>query len=93
MGALALVDLDAGRVAQGMGDAGVAFLLLSLMSQFPFVRAVVTAGAKENNTQTRQKLLAEAERVRAENPWADRFSRTGWALLIGSLVLRIAGVN
>lgn len=92
MGALALVDVDAGRIAHAMGDAGVACLLLSLMSQFPFVRAVVGAGSKESGPQTRERLLAEAERFKAEHPWADRFSRAGWALLIASLLLRAGGV-
>lgn len=89
MGALALVDLDAGRLGNAMGDAGIACLLLSLMSQFPFVRAMVR---QEPSAQARDRLLAEAERIRAENPWAERFNRAGWTLLLGSLALRLLGV-
>jgi hypothetical protein len=91
MGALALLDFDAGRIAHGMGDAGVAFLLLSLLPQFPFVRAVVGGGNADG--QSRERLLAEAERFRAENPWSDRFSRAGWTLLLASLVLRALGMS
>jgi hypothetical protein len=88
MGALALVDFDAGRVAHGMGDAGVASLLLSLLPQFPFVRAIVSGGAED-----RARLMAAAERFSAEHPWSERFSRAGWALLLSSLVLRALGVS
>jgi hypothetical protein len=91
MGALALLDFDAGRFAHGMGDAGVACLLLSLLPQFPFVRAVVSGADKD--APSRERLLAEAERFRAENPWAERFSRAGWALLLTSLVLRALGMS
>lgn len=91
MGALALLDFDAGRFAHGMGDAGVALLLLSLLPQFPFVRAVVSGGDKD--APSRERLLAEAERFRAENPWTERFSRAGWALLLTSLVLRALGMG
>lgn len=90
MAALALVDFDAGRIAHGMGDAGVASLLLSLLPQFPFVRAVV-GGA--NGAQERERLMAAAERFRADHPWSDRFNRAGWTLLIGSLVLRALGMS
>ncbi len=88
MFALALVDFDAGRVAHGMGDAGVASLLLSLLPQFPFVRAIVGGGAED-----RERLMAAAERFRVEHPWSDRFSRAGWALLLSSLVLRALGIG
>lgn len=90
MGALALVDFDAGRIAHGMGDAGVASLLLSLLPQFAFVRAVVGGGGAE---QDRARLLAAAERFRTDNPWSDRFSRAGWMLLLSSFVLRVLGVS
>ena len=33
----------------------------------------------------------KAEQVRAAHPWAERVNRTGWALLITSLVLRLLG--
>jgi hypothetical protein len=87
-GALALVDLDAGRVAHAMGDAGVACLLLSLMPQFPFVRTMMRQDA---TPQARERLLAEAEQLRAQYPWSERLSRVGWMLLLGSLALRLLG--
>lgn len=93
MGALALVDFEAGRIANGIGDAGVACLLLSLMTQFPFMRAVVHASRSTGRQQDRQKLVAEAERFRSEHPWSERFSRAGWALLLTSLLLRVVGVS
>ncbi|MGE5336725.1 MAG: hypothetical protein ACM3PU_02795 [Gemmatimonadota bacterium] len=90
MGALALVDFDAGRLAHGMGDAGVACLMLSLMTQFPFVRAIVRSDA---GTKSRDDLLREVEKLRNAHPWADRLSAAGWLLLLASLVLRAAGVS
>lgn len=91
MGALALTDFEAGRLAHGLGDAGVACLMLSLMTQFPFVRAMVEAGSKESPERAREKLLGEAERLRAANPWAERLSHMGWMLLLASLALRLTG--
>jgi hypothetical protein len=90
MGALALVDFDAGRIAHGLGDAGVACLLLSLEAQFPFVRALVAAGGQK---QDPGELLRTVERHRQEHPWSHRIGACGWALLAASLVLRISGVN
>lgn len=91
MGAMAMVDFDAGRFAHGLGDAGIACLMLSLMTQFPFVRAVVQAGGRESPEQARQALLQEAEKLRAEHPWAERLNRAGWMLLLTSLALRLIG--
>jgi len=91
MGAMALTDFDAGRFAHGLGDAGVACLMLSLMTQFPFVRAMVQAGSNEAPGTAREKLLLEAERLRAANPWAERLSHLGWMLLLASLALRLIG--
>lgn len=93
MGAMALVDFDAGRVAHGLGDAGIASLMLSLMTQFPFVRAMVDAGGREASAQSREALLREAERLRAAHPWAERAGRAGWVLLLASLMLRVMGVD
>jgi hypothetical protein len=93
MGALALVDFDAGRLAHGLGDAGVACLMLSLMTQFPFVRAVVEAGSRGARPQSRDALMRKAERLRAANPWAERLSHAGWMLLLASLALRLIGVQ
>lgn len=90
MGALALVDFNAGRFAHGLGDAGVACLMVSLMTQFPFVRAIVSAGSSE---KSREEVLREAERIRTSNPWADRLGSTGWLLLLASLVLRAFGMQ
>lgn len=90
MGALALVDFDAGRFAHGLGDAGVACLMLSLMAQFPFVRALITGGGAP---RTRESLMREAERIRSSHPWSDRLASAGWVLLLTSLALRAFGVE
>lgn len=90
MGALALVDFDAGRFAQGLGDAGVACLMLSLMNQFPFVRAIVRTDA---SAKSRDELLREMEKLRAAQPWVDRVAAAGWLLLVASLILRAAGAG
>jgi hypothetical protein len=89
MGALALVDLEAGRVAHALGDAGVTCLMLSLMTQFPFVRAMVTASQSD---KPREELLRDVERLRSANPWAERLSSTGWLMLLASLMLRAFGM-
>lgn len=91
MAAAALTDLSAGRVANGLGDLGICCLMLSLMTQFRFVRAVAQAGNTASPEQARAVLQREAEQVRAAHPWAERVNRTGWALLITSLVLRLMG--
>lgn len=98
MGALALVDFDAGRFSHGLGDLGAAVLTLSLTVQFPFVRAIIKASAAQTTSQAetqkrREQLLAQAAKLRAENPWADHAGRAGWALLAISLVLRVVGVG
>jgi hypothetical protein len=91
MAALAMVDFDAGRFAHGLGDVGVACLMLSLMGQFPFVRTMVDAGSRESPAKTRDELLREAERLRLANPWAERLSHAGWMLLLASFALRLLG--
>lgn len=93
MAAFALVDFDAGRFAHGLGDAGVTCLLLSLMSQFPFVRAIVAAGGSHTPSGAREQLLREAEQMRREHPWTERLSQVGWMLLLASLLLRVTGVD
>lgn len=97
MGALALVDFDAGRFSHGLGDLGAAVLTLSLTVQFPFVRAIIKASA-EQTTQSealkrRQLLLEQAAKLRAQNPWANHAGRAGWVLLAVSLLLRLGGVS
>jgi hypothetical protein len=92
MAALAMVDLDAGRVAHAMGDGGVACLMLSLLNQFPFVRAMVSSGVRDGSPKSRGDLLREAERLRAAHPWSDRLGAAGWMLMLASLVLRAFGV-
>lgn len=93
MAALALVDFSAGRFAQGLGDAGVACLMLSLMTQFPFVRAVLELGNRGASDKSGEALQQEAERLRAENPWVERMSNLGWILLLCSLFLRVTGME
>ena len=98
MAASALVDFDAGRFGKGIGDLGVAVLMLSMMVQFPFLRAVVKASGEQESAspervrKQREELMKQAERVRASSPWADYAGRAGWALLAISLILRIGGV-
>lgn len=90
MAAFALVDLDAGRVAQAMGDAGVACLMLSLMTQFPVVRAIIDGASK---SASREGLQREVQRLRNAHPWSERAARAGWSLFFGSLVLRAFGLD
>ncbi len=98
MAASGLVDFDAGRFGKGIGDLGVAVLMLSMMVQFPFLRAVVKASGEQESAspervrKQREELMKQAELVRASNPWADYAGRAGWALLAISLILRIGGV-
>lgn len=91
MTALALVDFEAGRFAHGLGDVGVACLMLSLMGQFPFMRAMVKAGSREAPAKSREELVREVERLRLANPWAARLSHAGWMLLLTSFALRLLG--
>jgi len=98
MAASALVDFEAGRLGKGLGDLGASVLMLSMMVQFPFLRAVIKVSGKqeiaspERVRKQREELVKQAEQVRAANPWADYAGRAGWALLAVSLVLRIGGV-
>jgi hypothetical protein len=98
MAASALVDFDAGRFGKGLGDLGAAVLMLSMMVQFPFLKAVVKASGEQDSAspermrKQREELMKQAEQVRAANPWAERAGRAGWVLLAVSLVLRISGV-
>lgn len=98
MAGSALLDFDAGRFGKGLGDLGASVLMLSMMVQFPFLRAVVKASGDQENAspervrKQREELMKQAEQVRAANPWADYAGRAGWALLAVSLVLRITGV-
>jgi hypothetical protein len=90
MGAFALVDLESGRPANAIGDAGVACLMLSLMNQFPVVKAIIGAASRK---ATPAQLQREAERTRRDHPWAERVATTGWTLLFGSLLLRALGFD
>jgi hypothetical protein len=98
MAASALVDFEAGRLGNGLGDLGASVLMLSLMVQFPFLRAIIKVSAEQDKAspdqvrRQREELMKQAKQVRAANPWADYAGRAGWALLAISLVLRIGGV-
>ena len=98
MMASALVDFEAGRFGKGLGDVGASILMLSMMVQFPFLRAIVKASGEqqpaspERVRKKREELVQQAEKVRAANPWADRAGRAGWVLLAVSLLLRVSGV-
>jgi hypothetical protein len=97
MAASALFSADAGRFGKAIGDLGASVLMLSLMVQFPFLRAIVKASAEqdsrspEQQRKQREALVQQAEKVRAANPWADMAGRAGWVLLALSLLLRIGG--
>lgn len=98
MTASAFVDFEAGRLGNGLGDLGASVLMLSLMVQFPFLRAVIKVSAEQDKAspdrvrKQREELIKQAQQVRAANPWADYAGRAGWVLLAISLVLRIGGV-
>lgn len=98
MTASALVDFEAGRLGNGLGDLGASVLMLSMMVQFPFLRAVIKVSAEQDKAspdrvrKQREELMKQAEQVRTANPWADYAGRAGWALLAISLILRIGGV-
>ena len=89
MAAYGLVQLGGGRMAEALGDVGVTCLMISLIPQFPFVRAII-AGARRRHSE--QQLLRDLEQVRTQNPWAETASAAGWLLLGMSFVLRAFGV-
>jgi hypothetical protein len=98
LGGFALVQFDAGRLAHGLGDLGASVLMLSLISQFPFVRAVIRAsadndGSPERARRRQEELMKQAAQLKAEHPWADVAGRAGWILLGISLVLRFSGAT
>jgi hypothetical protein len=95
---LALVQFDAGRWAHGLGDLGASILMVSLISQFPFVRAVIQASAEDDGSPERarrrhEELLKQAAELKATHPWSDMAGRAGWILLGISLILRFAGTS
>jgi hypothetical protein len=90
MAASALVDLEAGRMAGAAGDAGVCCLMLSLMNQFPVVRAIVGTATKRTSPA---ELRRQSEKLRDDAPWTERLAGIGWSLLLGSLVLRAFGFD
>jgi hypothetical protein len=98
LAALALTQFDAGRMAHGLGDLGASVLMVSLIAQFPFVRAVIRASAEHDGTPDRAKrrqeeLMKQAAQLKAEHPWSDVAGRAGWVLLGISLVLRFTGAS
>jgi hypothetical protein len=94
MTGFALVNLSSGHYAQAVGDLGASLLMLSLIVQFPFVRAIVQAGEDSSRRpQRRDELLQQAEKLRASNPWAEYSGRVGWVLLGISLILRVGGAH
>ena len=98
LGGMALLQFDAGQFAHGLGDLGASVLMLSLMSQFPFLRAVVRASAEEGASperirRRREELLQQAAQLKAAHPWSDAAGRAGWVLLGVSLVLRVVGAG
>jgi len=72
--------------------------MVSLIAQFPFVRAVIRASAEDDGTPDRAKrrqeeLMKQAAQLKAEHPWSDVAGRAGWVLLGISLVLRFTGAS
>jgi hypothetical protein len=98
MAASALVDFEAGRFAKGLGDLGAAVLMLSLMVQFPLLRAVVKASREQQSASPerlrkhQEELMQQANQMRAAHSWADVANRAGWTMLALSLLLRVAGI-
>lgn len=96
LGGLALLQFDAGRMAHALGDLGASVLMLSLVSQYPFVRAILRASAEDDGSPERarrrqEELMKQAAQLKAEHPWSDVAGRAGWVLLGISLVLRFTG--
>jgi hypothetical protein len=89
MVAYGLVQLGAGRVAGALGDVGVACLMVSLIPQFPFVRAIL---ARSERNRSEEQLLCDLERARTRSPWAESVSAAGWLFLGISFLLRALGV-
>jgi hypothetical protein len=88
--AFVLVDLDAGRWAGAAGNAGVCCLMLSLMHQFPVVKAIARAATKRASPS---ELQRESEKLRRASPWTERLAGVGWALLLASLLLQAFGID
>lgn len=94
MSGFALVNLSSGQYSYAIGDLGASLLMLSLIVQFPFVRAIVKAGEDSSRTrQRRDELLQQAEKLRTANPWAEYAGRAGWVLLGISLLVRIGSAS
>ncbi len=96
LAALALVEFDAGRFSHAVGDLGAAVLMISLISQYPFIRAVIRASAEDDGSPEKaqrrhEELMRKAAELKAAHPWSDRAGRAGWILLGISLVLRFTG--
>lgn len=89
MAAHALVQLIGGRVAGSVGDFGVTCLLVSLIPQFPFVRAILGHGSR---ARAEEQLLRDLDRVRTASPWVETVSAAGWLLLGASFLLRALGI-
>jgi len=89
MAAYALCQLSVGRLAGALADVGMTCLMISLIPQFPFVRAIIAGARRE---QSQQQLLQDLERVRTRSPWAETASAAGWLFLGASFVLRAFGV-
>jgi hypothetical protein len=98
LAALALVEFDAGRISHALGDLGAAVLMISLISQYPFIRAVIRASAEDDGSPEKarrrhEELMRQAAELKAAHPWSDRAGRAGWILLGISLVLRFTGAG
>jgi hypothetical protein len=89
MGAYALSQLGVGRLANALADVGMTSLMISLIPQFPFVRAILASARRQ---QSQKELLEDLERVRTQSPWAETASAAGWLFLGASFVLRAFGV-
>lgn len=90
MAGSALAAFDAGRPAAAAGDAGVCCLMLSLMHQFPVVRAILGVASKRISPA---ELQRESERLRDARPWTERLAGIGWSLIFASWLLRALGAE
>jgi hypothetical protein len=90
MAGYALLQIGAGRFAAALGDLGVACLMISLIPQFPFIRAILV---RRDPAQAQDQVLRDLERVHAQSPWAESVSAAGWILLGMSFLLRALGMG
>jgi hypothetical protein len=81
LGGLALLQFDAGHLAHALGDLGASVLMISLIYQYPFVRAVLRAAPKRMSPRARETAAGrtdEAGRAAQGRASVVRHRRTCW---------------